>query len=337
MRYAAPIRPSLLFATIFAALVVAGAVGMREVSWLRSARHVVPPIPSAAPWFPVIVAGSGNYDHTILWNDIHSSIANARGADVLFVGSSQLQFALPSHSVDAFEKQTGLKAFSIATPGGGDVFATALIEKFDLRPRLLVAEISTFRPPGDIPEGRRVRETSRWSAVTSVWELRLAAIAWSVGSPLLPVFATPRASQLLLRSSQNGTWWPIGWPHTHGSVPTVVGPMHWDTGTARRFAAFLAARGTQLVLTCVPSAARGCEILSAQPLADALHVPAAIPRVDGLWSMDRAHLCPLSGKRYGRALLRDLARLDVVRAVARERRVTRLVRGPSSAPLDEAR
>jgi hypothetical protein len=336
-RYAFPIGPTLVFVATFSTLVVAGALGMRHVAWLGFARREVPAIPATGPWFPVAVAGGGNLDHTILWNDIYSSIDDARRADVLFVGSSQIQFALPSHSVTAFERRTGLRAFSIAVPGGGYEFPIALIEKFDLRPRIVVAEIAIFRPPGDIPESRRVREASRWSGISSVLESRLGTATWSVGRRALPVFFAPHASQVLLRSSEDGTWWPIGWPHRDVPVADGGGPMRWSTPAARGFTSKLAARGARLVLTCIPGTVRGCSILAAEPLATALAVPALVPHVDGLSGMDMAHLCPLSGKRYGRVLLRELGRLDAVRAVARERRAMRLARRPSPVLREDTR
>lgn len=49
-------------------------------------------------------------------------------------------------------------------------------------------------------------------------------------------------------------------------------------------------------------------------LAVAIGVPAVAPQVDRLWTSDFIHLCPLSGKRFARALLRGVDTLDVLRA-----------------------
>ena len=86
------------------------------------------------------------------------------------------------------------------------------------------------------------------------------------------------------------------------------------------------------MLTCVPGAVVGCEAPAAQPLATALHVPAVFPHVHEIWAMDSAHLCPLSGRRYGRALLREVGELDGVHALARERRPTRLAQHDTLEP-----
>jgi hypothetical protein len=212
----------------------------------------------------------------------------------------------------------------------------ALIEKFDLRPRIVVAEMTIFQPPGDTPESQRVRDAGWWASITAVWEARLARVAMPAMSRVFPSFVTVRPPEMLLRSSANGAWWPAEWPHRHIPVNFTPKPMWWRTSLGRRFQAALAARGTQLVLTCVPGFMVGCEAAAAQPLATALHVPAIFPHVHEIWAMDPTHLCPLSGKRYGRALLREVGKLDVVRAVARERRATRLARHDTPGPTAEA-
>jgi hypothetical protein len=173
----------------------------------------------------------------------------------------------------------------------------------------------------------QVVETGYWSALATVLEERLAEAVWPLASRILPSFITPRPDRAILRSSDNGTWRTINWPHRHVPVSGTVEPMAWRSRWAREFQAALAARGTQLVLTCIPSARFACGVFAAQPLAKALNVAAVFPRVDGMWTTDLAHLCPLSGKRFARSLLRDLARLEVIRAVMRERHPARLAMG----------
>jgi hypothetical protein len=322
-------RAALVFAATFLALVGAGFLGMRNVEWLEFAHQEVRSVrPVARPWFPVYFRGGTHLDHLVLWNEIGPSIENARRADVLFIGSSQMQFAIPPHEIAAFEKRTGLSAFSLALPfAEGYRFPLRLIEKFDLRPRVVVANIPVFFEPAESIVGIRTIESSRWSDLMTVFEERLAERVWPLASRVLPSFVTQRPDRAILRSSQDGTWWPIHWPHHHLPVSGTEAPLAWRGRWAREFHAAMAARGTELVLTCVPSTQFSCSIFAAQPLATALKVPAVFPRVDGaLYTTDVAHLCPLSGKRFGRALLRDLSRLDVVQALARERHPARLVR-----------
>jgi hypothetical protein len=111
------------------------------------------------------------------------------------------------------------------------------------------------------------------------------------------------------------------WPHRHAAptAPSKDLPGDRVVSLARGVRDALARRGTVLVLTCVPTGRGGCSPAHARALADAIGVPAATPPIDGLWTSDFIHLCPLSGKRFARALLREVGRLDAVRAVARAR------------------
>jgi hypothetical protein len=155
---------------------------------------------------------------------------------------------------------------------------------------------------------------------TLVWEQRLAAAVWPPVSRMLPSFLMPRAPSTLLRSSTNGTWRPGHLPSRRVPVRAQSGSPAWDQAAALRFRDALAARGAQLVLMCVPNGRDECSAASMEPIARALGVRAVCPRVDGpLWMVDTSHMRPLSGKRFGRAFLRELGTLDVVRAIAQER------------------
>jgi hypothetical protein len=314
-------KATIAFVATLVVLVTAGFVGMRRVPALAFARHEVSAIERPDPsWFAVLFHNGMQLDHHILWNGIGPSIDNARRADVVFVGNSTLGFAIPDHEVRAFEKRSRVSAFSLALPAEAAGFTLALIEKFDLRPRVVVANVPDFFVEGEGPFAQRARAAGAWTGRTMLWEEDLAAAVWPVASRLLPSFFMPRSPSTLLRSSTHGTWKPVGFPNRHVPVSTTPGTPAWDHAVAARFRSALAARGAELVLMCVPSSRDDCSAASMQPVARALGVPAVCPRLDApLWTVDTAHLRPLSGKRFGRAFLRELGRLDVVRAIARER------------------
>jgi hypothetical protein len=194
-------------------------------------------------------------------------------------------------------------------------FALELIQKFDLRPRLVVANVAGFFQPGRSRAAAAAVRDGYWGALTTVSEERLAAAVWPTASLIFPSFVTARPAQSLLRSSVNGAWMPVRWPHGH--LPAVSNrPLSADVDLARGFRGALAARGTRLALVCIPSYAGACGPESAVPLARKLGVSSLTPRVNGsLWTADAVHLCPLSGKRYGRALLRDVGLLPGARPV----------------------
>jgi len=320
-------RATILFGATFSALVAAGWVGMRHVHPLTLGRQEVPAlIPPDPSWFPVLFRGGVQLDHVILWNGIGRTIENARRADVFFLGSSHIQFALSSRELRQFERRSGVTAFSLALPfGEGYEFPLRLIEKFDLRPRVVVVNLPGFfeatRTPG-------VGSDVYWTALTTVWEERLAAAVWPSASRVLPSFITNRPAGAMLRSAEDGTWLTVQFPHGHWPVRLRPVPPKWQIRTARQFKDAMAARGTEVVLTCVPSTRDACDPSAVSRFASALGVRALVPRIDAqLWTIDFAHLCPLSGKRFARALLRDLAQLGTIRTIGRARRGVR-----SSAP-----
>jgi hypothetical protein len=152
-----------------------------------------------------------------------------------------------------------------------------------------------------------------------MWEERLAMTIWPVASRILPSVAVRRPARHLLRSSRWGVWLPMSWPHRHAATVRAAPmmPSLRVIAHARRVRDALARRGTELVLTCVPSARGGCSPEHAEALAVLIGVRSVAPRVPGLWTSDFIHLCPLSGKRFGRTLLRAVGQLDAVRAAAR--------------------
>ncbi len=324
-------RATLVFGATFLLLVAVGFAGMRLVPDLAFARQEVPePRGPDASWTPVLFRGHTQLDHTIIWNDIGPSIDNARGADVLFLGTSQMQFAIPSHELRAFELRTGLSTFSLALPfAERSAFALRLIEKFDLHPRVAVVNVPAFFDRNESKEGAQVRADGYWAGLTTVWEERLAALVWPIASTVLPSFVTRRPASALLRSTTNGAWLPLHWHHWHARVSTEPAPMRWEVRTAMRFKLALALRGIALVLVCVPSPYHACAPEALRPLATLLHAPMVVPRIDHpMWTGDLAHLCPLSAKRYGRAMLRELQNVDVVRTI-RRRGLTRSSRQSS--------
>jgi hypothetical protein len=317
-------RAFAIFGATLLALVAGGAIGMRRVPALAFARRMTPVVAYPDPtWFLVLYAGGTQLDHTILWNGFGSSIAHARRADVLFLGNSRTQFALPDHELRAFEKRSGVSAFAMGLPFGERCgFPLRILERFDLRPRVVVANIDAFF--GDVESGpaTKVAAEGWWGGLRTIAEERLAEAVWPIASCVLPSFVTPRPAAFLLRSSTHGTWRPGAWPHLHyrAAYREAPSPGPEELRIARRVRDTLARRGARLVLTCVPGVfGVSCSPETTRALADELGVDAVVPRVDSLETADIGHLCPLSGKRFGRALLRDLGALPVIRAVRHRR------------------
>jgi hypothetical protein len=271
-----------------------------------------------ASWFAVFYRGGAQLDHTILYNGLGSSIEHARRADAIFLGNSQMQFALPMHELREFERRSRVRPFSLALPfGEGYRFPFRILEKFDLRPGVVVVSVGRFFREDESPAALQVMREGWWGGWTQVAEERIAARIWPFASAVFPSFIALRPPWYILRSSDYGTWQPVAWPHDHVAVTEVATDPSLAVPAAARLRSALARRGTQLVLTCVPTFRAVCSPASTRALAEKIGVRAVVPTVDRLWTGDLAHLCPLSGKRYGRALLRELGELDVIRAMAR--------------------
>jgi hypothetical protein len=307
------------FGALFLTAVVAGAVLTQPGAPLASARQITPPVRlPGAEWYCVFYRGGAQLDHTYLWNDLAGAVRGARGADVVFLGTSRMQFALPPHELRAFEKRTRLRAFSLALPFEPAVFPLEILAKYDLRPRVVVAEVDGFFAAERTIHASHIVEAGWWGGWASVFEERLAALVWPVASPVLPSFVVRRPPQYLLRSSALGAWLPVRWPHRHGApaAPLVGTPPADTVDGARAVRDALARRGAQLVLTCVPTGRGGCSPEWTRALADAIGVPAVTPPIEGLWTTDFIHLCPLSAKRFARTLLREVSALAALRSPA---------------------
>lgn len=315
-------RATLAFGTILLILAAAGFAGMHLVPALAFSRQEAPRMrPPDPTWFPVFYRGGEHMDQTIFWNGFGESIESARRADVLLLGTSQILFAVRAHEMRAFEKRSGLSIFNLGFPfGEGYAFPLKLIERFDLRPAVVVVNVTEFFKHGEsIPAAKAIRD-GWWTGFTTVLEERLAAVVWPVASRVLPSYLATRASKGILRSSESGAWMPMRWPHAHRRVGARPVPTEIDYPSARRFRRALATRGIALVLTCTPSVMQDCPPAAMRKIAAEIGATAVVPTVDRpLWTTDFAHLCPLSGKRFGRALLREVEKHPAVRAAAAQR------------------
>src|SRR5262249_29162710 len=161
----------------------------------------------------------------------------------------KLQFALPSHELHAFEKRSRLRPFTLGLPFIERYrFPLDIVEKFDLHPRLVVANADAFFIDAETLTAQQVVEGGWWAGVTTVVEERLAVWVWPTVSRLLPSLVVRRPPQYLLRSRSDGAWLAFGWPHSH-DVPASYGidllPTERAVASAVRFRDALAGHGAR--------------------------------------------------------------------------------------------
>ena len=276
---------------------------------------LTPALPVSDPndWY--VAYDDFNIDHYILYHGLDESICYAREADVLILGSSQVQYAFPKIVLKHFELETGLRFYNL---GFGHVetskYTLALIEKQDLYPRITIVNANWFFMPQASEFGEKVMESSRWEAWKTVWEWKLT---WQTRHSrpfellanwraLRPPFRIWIPRSIVCRSISSGSWLAIR-EHPR-AVPIGSPPVSFymesdgvDDSTfsiAREFKRELAERGTEMVLTLIPYPAYWSQWPQIASLADELEVPFISPIVPGLMTRDGGHLDDESAERF---------------------------------------
>jgi hypothetical protein len=258
----------------------------------------------------------GEVDHHVLYHGTDAeSLARLRAADVLFLGNSRLMFALERETLGRFFQERGLTYYVL---GFGhreqDDFPERIIERFDLRPRYVVANVDGFFWDGHSDWAERVvRETS-----FDAWKLQAEAEAahWVRRRlhAIVPHYVDLQWGHpeiVIYRSRLDGTWFvgnqfaisaPFVWPEDDRHVASER-----SLAAAESFKANMDRRGTRLVLCLVP--APQVSIHRARLVAKHLGVPLALPEVTAMRTVDGSHLTDDSARRFLSALLEELAPL----------------------------
>lgn len=243
-------------------------------------------------------------DHYVLFHGLRGTLPHMKKADVLLAGVSLIPFAFPR---EVLEKATP-RFYAIGLGHAERMeFTRRLIEKHDLRPACVVVNAQYFFDFEMTGFGGDVVNASKWQAMKIVYE-RTVAGQLPIEHLRIPTAYQPGAWPMLLyRSREYGSWWASSEkPFSHdipatpdGPIPVVEVPEH-RLARARTFRDFLAARGTKLVLTEIPSDPEWLEHrANAHSLAKALDVPFVSPKTDGsLKSRDDEHLNKESALKF---------------------------------------
>jgi hypothetical protein len=236
----------------------------------------------------------------------------ARQAEVIFAGTSRMAQGLHRDPVAAW----GRRSFNLGTgPTEGYRFTRDVILQYDLRPRILVANVDRyFVHPYSVATGQVLREDwfTRRKALLSGHEVAL----WRTLQYHLPA-SVARFDISPSRWRSDGTQFLPGLlerqgPSAPGQPVALEGPEVLPSigrqEQVQGFRDLLAARGTRLVLTHVPSsdptspgwARRAVE------LGRRFDLPVVLPPREGLETWDASHLTAASARRFTRDLLREL-------------------------------
>ncbi len=266
-----------------------------------------------------VTNGSEELSHIALYHEIGPSIEHARQADILLFGNSRQQTGLREEVINREARKLGLKTFTIAT-GHADKtrFALALIQKHDLKPRVVIASGGPFVfTEGLSPWAREVMAMSRWDAQK---RFRERSVAWWVksslhrGLPRLDFFNTgPTYPWIHYRSEETG-WWRNAF-EPPGRYPVSVQPerrsYQFTLPLARELKQELDQRGALLVLTIVPYLDTRSGHLAY--LSQELGVPYILPSFDGMQTADGTHLSRVSALRFSTEFWQSFVALKKVR------------------------
>jgi hypothetical protein len=255
----------------------------------------------------------GHVDHHVLYHGIdEQAVVRLRAADVLFLGNSRLMFVLQTEALQSFFRDLGLTYYVL---GFGheeqDDFPAEIIERFDLRPAVVVVNVDGFFWDEQSDWADKVVQETPFDA----WKVQVEAeIPHAVRRrlhatiPHIVDIHHNRREFVIYRSREDGTWFvatPFGegsrfdWPPAGRHEPSAR-----SIRTAQTFKRALTGRGSRIVLCVVP--APDVSLYRAQAMARHLDAPLVAPQIRPLRTIDRSHLSEESAGRYVKALLEDL-------------------------------
>jgi len=316
---AEPLSPGLLFACVLGLLVAATAGGWTLKPDLGRPKNISRAERPSDDYYLAHDHG-GHVDHHVLYFGTDAdALDHLKGADVVFLGNSRLMFAARPKVLDAFFDARGLRYYVL---GFGfreaDRFPLALIEKFDLRPRLVIVNADGFFRNSLSDFARTVMRDTQFGA----WKFSSEAEAGHevrralhqlvpnyvdlLGRPGFPW----RRELVIYRSRRNGTWQLSPWEPGTTPVgqrdlfnPALAGR---EVAAARRFKAAMDARGVAMVVTHVPTPrpSGGGPAL----FAELLGVPLVAAQPGGLLTEDGDHLDEASAVAWSESFVRELGR-----------------------------
>jgi hypothetical protein len=248
-------------------------------------------------------ADYGDFDHGAFWYGLEpDAIRSARAADVLFIGSSRMQFGFSTSATEGWFRSRAKRPFLLGfSHSENAAFIGPLLEKIGPSPKALVINVDGFfrqriSPPaqaifagGDIRQ--RYTAKHRWQPVHQ-------SLCGMVGALCGTAYA-------IFRDSGTGFWSRYG--RLTGAQPA---PIAAKSGTdvpswperaerARSFLSGLTVDTRCVVLTLVPSSATSSD--EAAYLADALGLPLIAPAQPGLMTFDGSHLDDTSAERWSQS------------------------------------
>lgn len=244
----------------------------------------------------------GDYDHGAFWFDLERETQqNAATADVLFLGSSRMQFAFSNEETRNWFAARNLRYYLLGFSNTETIqFFEPILATLASQAKVYIINVDRFfddRVTPPMTAILRDKDIEDQYNKKKFWQY--------LHQPLCTVFPVLCGSQLtFFRFRENGNWLLRGSGGTETSGVSV-GPSSneekWQhyAALAETFISALPVERQCIVLTITPYNAT--MLTEATAIASALGLELFFPAVEGLRTFDGSHLDPPSAERWSKA------------------------------------
>jgi hypothetical protein len=265
----------------------------------------------------------GFYEQGAYWFDLEpKAIEHLKKAEVLFLGNSRAQFGFSTDNIRDYFNQRGIPFYAMGfSYGESSDFAIAMIERYQLKPKMLVIDADPFFNTGytgainDVfdQSGSFLDRGLRWVRVRLDF---LTKSYFNRSQPrLCDLFPRLCSSEFksVYRSEKDGTWiWrDVYAPAEFNSIPNE--PKQHVLGVdlaidlqyvAKGFMARVGVRPECVVLTQVPNVLHDWKAYNDE-MARIIGAQVVFPELPGLSTIDTSHLTWSSAQRWSEAFLHE--------------------------------
>jgi hypothetical protein len=248
----------------------------------------------------------GDYEHGALYYGTEPGLRDSiRTAEVIFLGNSMGQIGFSSSALRDYFNHRNIRFFVMGFGyGEGSAFALAVWKKWNPAPKVLVINADPFFLEAMSPKGQEAingRPEFLWRSLLKMLFQRVHRTVC-----FIPWHACRESDRGTFRSARNGQWNESQVVRTSIPVTPPAGELPGHIERAKVLGeAFIEAVGVNrncIVFTGTPNSWLNSPLI-AERLAIVLKTRPILPPIDGLSTMDGAHLNPASAERWSSHLV----------------------------------
>jgi len=256
----------------------------------------------------------GDYEHYALYNTLESdAVAALKQAQVLFLGNSNTQYAFSTAAVSHYFESIGVKHYVMGFgQGAQSPVANAVMEKHQLQPQLVIANIDPFFT--DETNGTFKRVLSGADTLDTEHNRKQRLQRWQARICSNPAdrwygLACRGDAETLYRNRQNGHWrtdyYRVNERHPVSESDELMEHLERAVAVANQFIDHRSLRRDCVLLTVTPKTKTPTRYALA--LSQRLQLPLIAPQLDGLVTIDHSHLDQQSALRWSTAFMGSIA------------------------------